>query len=156
VALPINGMSLTALRAAADAKRQPQSNYPIGAKHMSDQAYPKFEGGKNIAMKLPSHVFYQTVAFYKDVLRLPIREEEDSSVIFEFGVQRLWLDRVDHFSQAEIWLELITNDVEAAAGYLDNTGTVRRDEIEPLPEGFDGFWITNPANISHLISRQEE
>jgi hypothetical protein len=31
---------------------------------------------------------------------------------------------------------------------------VRRDEIEPLPEGFKGFWISNPANIIHLISQE--
>ncbi len=123
---------------------------------MPHQVHPKFEGGKNIAMKLPSHVFDQTVAFYKDVLRLPTLEEEDSSVVFEFGAQRLWLDRVDHFSQAEIWLEVITDDVETAAGYLDSTDIVRRDEIELLPEGFDGFWICSPASIIHLISRKEE
>ena len=121
---------------------------------MSVQNHPTFEGGKNIAMKLPSHVFDQTVAFYRDVLSLHILEEDDTSIVFEFGEQNLWLDRVDHFSQAEIWLEIVTDDVEAAADYLNSKGTVRRDEIEPLPEGFDGFWICNPANVIHLVSQK--
>jgi len=53
-------------------------------------------------MKLPPHVFEQTVAFYRDILRLPIAENHEASVVVEFGAQSLWLDRVDHLSQAEI------------------------------------------------------
>jgi hypothetical protein len=47
--------------------------------------------------------------------------------------------------QAELWLELVTDDVPAAARHLVAAGVVRRDEIEPLPEGFEGFWISSPA-----------
>jgi len=28
---------------------------------------------------------------------------------------------------------------------------VRCDAIEPLPEGFQGFWIANSAGIVHLL-----
>jgi hypothetical protein len=31
---------------------------------------------------------------------------------------------------------------------------VRRDEIEPLPESFEGFWITSPASIIHIVAKQ--
>jgi hypothetical protein len=106
-------------------------------------------------MKLPPHVFDQTVAFYRDVLRLPVHEEKATHVIFQFGANRLWLDQTNHFSHAEIWLEITTDNVAAAADYLRGMGTVRRDEIEDLPEGFDGFWICNPANVIHLVSRKE-
>ena len=75
-------------------------------------------------------------------------------VVFDFCDKRLWLDGVDHLSQAEIWLEIQTDDVEAAAAYLDSQGVVRRDEIEPLPEGFQGIWLSNPAGIIHLISQE--
>ncbi len=116
---------------------------------------PQFEGGTNIAMKVPPHLFEQTVAFYRDVLRLPIVEEAEASVVFEFGASRLWVDRVDHLSQAEVWLELATDNVTEASSYLEQYGTIRRDEIEALPEGFEGFWITNPANIIHLVRKKE-
>jgi len=107
-------------------------------------------------MKLPPHLFEQTVSFYKDILRLPVLEEAVASVLFEFGASRLWLDRTDHFSQAELWLEVTTDDVPAAADYLAQEGTARRDEIEALPEGFEGFWISNPANVIHLVSRKQK
>ncbi len=107
-------------------------------------------------MKLPPHLFDQTVAFYKDILRLPVFEEAVTSVVFEFGMNRLWLDREEQFSHTEIWLELTTNDVSAAANYLDSTGVVRRDEIEALPEGFEGFWISSPANVIHLVSQKQK
>jgi len=29
---------------------------------------------------------------------------------------------------------------------------VRCNEIEPLPEGFRGFWIADPAGIVHLVA----
>lgn len=119
---------------------------------MSGRELPRFEGGENIAMKLPPHVFDRTIGFYKDVLRLPLIEENQESVVFRFGSNRLWLDRVDGLSQSEIWLEVVTDDLDAAAGHLETKGTVRRDEIEALPEGFQGFWIGNPADIIHLVT----
>jgi catechol-2,3-dioxygenase len=70
---------------------------------MSGKNQSNFEGGINIAVKLPPHVFDQTVNFYKDVLRLPVIKEESASVVLEFGANRLWLDRAGQFSQAEIW-----------------------------------------------------
>lgn len=118
---------------------------------MSPQSDPTFEGGKNIAMKIPPHVFHQTVSFYQDVLRLPVVKEGDNSIVFKFGANHLWLDKVDHLSQAEIWLEVNTDDIDAAADYLDYPDIKRRDEIENLPEEIDGFWISNPANIIHLV-----
>ena len=64
---------------------------------------------------------------------------------------RLWIDKVSGMSQAEIWLEVITNDTAAATAHLSDAGIVRCDEIEPLPEGSDGFWISSPAQIIHLV-----
>jgi hypothetical protein len=121
---------------------------------MSGKNQPNFEGGINIAMKLPPNVFDQTVSFYKDVLRLPVIEEESASVVLAFGANRLWLDRAGQFNQAEIWLEIFTDDIPAASDHLNRRGVLRRDGIEPLPEEFDGFWICNPADIIHLVSQK--
>lgn len=74
-------------------------------------------------------------------------------MVFEFGEQRLWLDKVDHMSQAEIWLGIRSDNIEVAAEYLKSFGVTRRDEIELLPKGFKGFWINNSAKIIHLISQ---
>jgi hypothetical protein len=63
----------------------------------------------------------------------------------------LWIDRVEGISQAEVWLQVTTEDTQAAAKHLAAEKIVRRDEIEPLPEGFDGFWISSPASIIHLV-----
>jgi hypothetical protein len=35
---------------------------------------------------------------------------------------RLWIDKVPNLSQPDIWLELETNDTEAAASYLKING----------------------------------
>jgi uncharacterized protein (TIGR02246 family) len=118
---------------------------------------PSFVGGRNIALKVPSHVWGATVEFYRDIVGLKVIEQEPTvppSVCFEFGANQLWIDRVDSLSQAEIWLELHTSDVQAAAGHLKSAGIARRDEIEPLSEDFEGFWITSPASIIHLVSNQ--
>jgi hypothetical protein len=39
-----------------------------------------------------------------------------------------------------------------ASVYFRKNSFIRRDEIEPLPDGFKGFWIANPANIIHLVT----
>jgi len=118
----------------------------------------KFTGGRNIAMKVPPHLWEATVQFYRDVADLKVIEHAPTvppSVCFEFGANQLWIDRVEGFSQAEIWLELNASDVQAAASHLKSAGIVRRDEIEPLPEGFEGFWITSPASIIHIVAKPD-
>lgn len=117
---------------------------------------PQFEPGKNLAMKVPPHEFEKTVRFYRDILGFEEIKESQSansySVRFMFGDKILWIDRVETLSQAELWLEIVTDDIQAASEYLGSKGCVRRDEIEPLPQNFKGFWLANPANIIHLVS----
>jgi catechol 2,3-dioxygenase-like lactoylglutathione lyase family enzyme len=118
---------------------------------------PTFTPGKNIAMKVPIHEFDDTVAFYRDILSF---EEIDASppgdidtVTFKFGDKNLWIDKMSGISQAEIWLEVTTDDIEVASEYFKKNSCIRRDEIEPLPKAFNGFWLTNPANIIHLVTQ---
>ncbi|MFH7325697.1 VOC family protein [Desulfurivibrio sp. C05AmB] len=117
---------------------------------------PKYAPGRNIAIKVPPHEFDQTVAFYRDVLGFPELEDPASgsteSVRFRFGDKVLWIDRAPAMSQAEIWLEIETADITAAAAHLGQNQIVRCDAIEPLPASFKGFWLTSPANIVHLLS----
>lgn len=120
---------------------------------------PNFEAGKNIAMKVPVHEYEDAVAFYRDVLRLPPVSDDvpssTESVRFSFGDKVLWIDKVPSLSQAEIWLEVLTDDVDGASQYLEEQGCARRDEIEALPGGFNGFWISSPANIIHLVTDRQ-
>ena len=117
---------------------------------------PDFKPGNNIAMKVPAHEFAATVSFYRDVLGFNQKEalssDSSQSVAFEFGDKNLWIDRTPGLSQAEIWLQVIARDSEQASDYLKTSGCVRCDEIEPLPDGYRGFWIAGPSNIIHLVS----
>lgn len=113
----------------------------------------RFAGGRNIALKVPSHQYDATVQFYRDVLGLKVLQNHPPAVGFEFGSNQLWIDRAGGISQAELWLEIVTEDVAAASAHFEAAGVVRCDEIEPLPEGFNGFWISNPASIIHIVSK---
>ena len=116
----------------------------------------RFSGGANIAIKCPAHTYDQTVAFYRDTLALPLIEEEADGCIFQFGPNRLWLDKVPNLSQPDIWLEIETNDTEAAASFLKVSGAPRRDEVEQLREDFDGFFISAPNGVIHLVIGEQE
>jgi hypothetical protein len=59
-------------------------------------------------------------------------------------------------SQAEIWLEIVTSDIDGAAKLLSGPGIERRAEIEPLPKGFKAFWISSPASVVHLVCKDGE
>lgn len=127
---------------------------------MSSDEPMEFSGGRNIAMKVPPHLWEGTVQFYRDVLGLreiddPVGSEPPSAG-FEFGANRLWIDRVVGVSQAELWLQLTTQDTAAAARRLATAGLARCDEIEPLPEGSSAFWISSPASIVHLVSHPDD
>jgi hypothetical protein len=112
----------------------------------------KFAGGRNIAMKVPPHQYEATVMFYRDVVGLRPLDSHPPFIGFEFGANQLWIDRVPGMSQAELWLELVSDDVPTASEHLAAAGVVRCDEIEALPEEFKGFWISNPASIVHIVS----
>ena len=99
-------------------------------------------------------VFAFSVALFSSPM--PLIEEEADGCIFQFGPNRLWIDRVPNLSHPDIWLELETNDTEAAASYLKINGVPRRDEVEQLREDFDGFWISDPAGVIHLVVGDEE
>jgi catechol 2,3-dioxygenase-like lactoylglutathione lyase family enzyme len=116
----------------------------------------KFAPGRNIAMKVPPHQYDATVAFYRDVLGLKEITAHAPAVGFEFGAKNLWIDRVPGMSQAETWLEVVTDDIAAASEHLKAAGIARCDEIEPLPKDFQAFWISSPASIIHLVCKDDE
>lgn len=109
------------------------------------------EGGINIAMKVPTHQYEATVAFYRDTLGLEPITDKGSAIGFIHGPNRLWIDEVKGFSQAEVWLELFTPSFPEAARRLGAAGVVRNDAIEELGPGFRGGWFFNPAGIVHLV-----
>lgn len=115
-------------------------------------AEPLFRGGRNMALKIPSHQFDATLAFYRDTLGMTIETMPGGTPVVQFGAMRLWLDRSDTVSQAELWLELTTENAAEAGKALEAAGVTRCDQIEPLPKGFRGFWVMSPVNIVHLVA----
>ena len=118
---------------------------------MTETSPPRFAAGSNLAMKVPAPLYDQTVAFYRDTLALPLLKDLPDGTIFAFGAMKLYIDRCPQMSQAEIWLQVTSSDTAAAAEHLATAGVARCDAIEPLPAGFDGFWISSTAGIIHLI-----
>ncbi len=107
-------------------------------------------GGINIAMKVPAHQYDETVRFYRDIIGLkPV--DKPPHIGFHLGPNQLWIDRTEALSQAEVWLELFTDDFAQAERHLNEARVVRCDPIETLGEGFRGGWITSPAQIIHLV-----
>lgn len=74
----------------------------------------------------------------------------------EFGPIRLWLDPTSQRALPEVWLEVVTDDLDAAASYLAQRGVPRRDAVEPLPDGLPGFWISSPAGVIHLVCESRQ
>ena len=111
----------------------------------------KITGGINIAMKVPPHQYEATIAFYRDVVGLKPFTDKAPAIGFELGPNRLWIDEAPMLSQAEVWLELFPDDFAVSADHLAEAGIVRCDAVEPLGEGFRGFWIANPACIVHMV-----
>ncbi len=117
---------------------------------MTDKA--EFQGGANVAMKLPERLYDETLAFYRDTLGLDVEYQDEDGARIAFGPIRLYLDRLPLQSQTDIWLELVTPDTKAARAHLDAKGTTVCNEVEALPEGFDGFWIASPSGTIHLVA----
>ena len=113
------------------------------------------KGGIDIALKVPSHQYQQTIEFYRDTLGMKEITDKPPAMGFAFGPNRLWIDEAPALSQAEIWLELFTPNFAQTEKQLKEEGVVRCDAVEPLPEGFKGGWIMSPCNIVHMVREPE-
>ena len=119
---------------------------------------PKFEGGINIAIKIPKSKYEKTVAFYRDVLKLEVLEKPIVNPTIsrthqvKFGGNVVWLDCVDNYTHSETWLELNTDDVDYAAQYLKLKGVETCDELEEIPN--DMHWIMDPAGTVFILSKR--
>ncbi len=82
-------------------------------------------GGINIAMKVPPHQYQATIAFYRDLVGLKPFTAKAPAIGFELGPNRLWIDEAPMLSQAEVWLELFTDDFSKAATHFAEAGVVR-------------------------------
>ena len=117
-----------------------------------------FEGGVNIAIKIPKSKYEQTVAFYRDILKLEVKEKPIKNPTVsrthevKFGGNTVWLDCVDNYTHSETWLELKTPDVEKATEYLASKGVNTCDEIEEIPE--DMHWIMDPAGTVFILAKK--
>ena len=107
--------------------------------------------GKNLAIKVPQWKWAETVAFYRDRVGLPVRRETEATVAFGFGDMTLWIDRVPAQSQVDVWLELFSDDPDAA---LDRLQGPQRDELEPL-DGVEGHWTSDPAGVVLLVRKSD-
>lgn len=120
----------------------------------------KLSGGRNIALKIPDHLYLQTLRFYRDVLKLTPDVKQDGQVCFEFGETEpkstLWLDRTEATARPDVWLEIKTADLDATRAYLISEGLVVPEKLEKLPKGFPGFWVVDPAGLVLLVSLHGE
>lgn len=120
--------------------------------------HTKFEAGINIAIKIPKSKYDQTVAFYRDILKLPVEEKAiDHPTVSQthevkFGNNIIWLDCVDNYTHSETWLQLTVPDVSEATQYLQSNGVETCDEIEELPENM--HWITDPAGTVFNVQQK--
>lgn len=115
---------------------------------------PEFAAGRNVAMRLPLRHFDETLAFYRDILGLPVEERSEGATV-TFGPMRLHLDRLPLQSQTDIWLEIVSPDTPAARAWLSAQGVGFCPEVEALPEGYDGFWISSPSSTIHIVNAPE-
>ncbi|MBB5079162.1 VOC family protein [Nonomuraea endophytica] len=119
-----------------------------------------YTAGLNIAMKIPKAQYEATVAFYRDTLGFEVKEEDvgyaptvATTHSVKFGPNTLWLDRVDNYSHPDLWLQLHTDDLDAATAELAEVGVHPCDEVEPLENlATRTHWIKNPAGVVHLLA----
>ncbi|MDO9372793.1 MAG: hypothetical protein Q7T76_00175 [Ferruginibacter sp.] len=116
----------------------------------------QFNGGMNIAIKIPKSKYEQTVQFYRDILKLVVEEKPITNPTVsrthevKFGANIIWLDCVDNYTHSEVLLDLKTNDVPAATAYLKSNNIDTVDELEEIPA--EMHWIMDPAGTPFILN----
>jgi catechol 2,3-dioxygenase-like lactoylglutathione lyase family enzyme len=106
--------------------------------------------GKNIAIKVPSFRYDETVSFYREGLGLKVVKQMKMSTGFSFGDMTLWIDNVPQQSQVDVWLETFSDALQEDMVSLRSRGTPVRDELEIL-DGVNGHWVSDPAGTVVLV-----
>eukprot|EP01063_Lacrimia_lanifica_P022914 TRINITY_DN3041_c1_g2_i1.p2 TRINITY_DN3041_c1_g2~~TRINITY_DN3041_c1_g2_i1.p2 ORF type:complete len:383 (+),score=149.82 TRINITY_DN3041_c1_g2_i1:107-1255(+) len=111
-----------------------------------------FTGGRNIALKCPPTKYESTVEFYRVTLGMEIVHYCRSCCKLRWNdTMFMWIDCVDTCATVT-WLEVATASTAAAKAYLKGRKKVSlRPEVEALPPGVDGFWVSPPNDMVHLI-----
>ncbi|WP_130735464.1 VOC family protein [Flavobacterium sp. J27] len=118
----------------------------------------KFNGGINIAIKIPKSKYEETVKFYREILKFEVTEKEINNPTVskthevKFGNNIIWLDCVDNYTHSETWLELKTPNVEKATEYLKSNGIETCDELEEIPK--ENHWIMDPAGTVFIVGKE--
>jgi hypothetical protein len=138
-----------------------KDNFAVYSSHLpvikTNTMDANFVGGVNIAIKIPKSKYEPTVTFYRDILKLPVEEKPITNPTVsrthevKFGPNTVWLDCVDNYTHSEVWLDLKTNDVDAATDYLLSKGINTVDELEEIPK--DMHWIMDPAGTVLILNR---
>ncbi len=101
----------------------------------------RFAGGRNIALKVPLHQYEATVQFYRDVLGLKVLENHLPAVASNSDrTNSGWIQGPASARRNFGWRSLPTM---SRPPQRISRPRVSCDEIEPLPQGFDGFWIAS-------------
>jgi len=108
-------------------------------------------GGNNIALKVPSYCYDQTLSFYRDTLGLRFVREELGSPGFEFGSDTLWIDHVPRYPKSDVWLQVFADEIDGAAELMRSHGVPLREEVEPYDDVL-GFWISDPSGTIIRLS----
>ena len=129
----------------------PASHAPTGHRGKIDGC--DFKGGCNIAIKCPATKYLSTVAFYRETLGLPILHYCPSCSKIKWSeTTSLWIDCLPSLTSHSVWLEINTSSTEAARSYLKGRKRVSmRPDVEIIPPGVDGFWVSPPNDMVHLI-----
>jgi len=69
---------------------------------------------------------------------------------FEFGVMTLWIDRVPHQRQTDVWIELFDAAPTAALASLCSP---QREKLEAL-NGVTAHWASDPAGTIILLRKE--
>lgn len=105
-------------------------------------------------MKVPVRDYEAVLDFYTKTLGFDVIDADEQGSVINFGAMRLNIDRVPSQSQTDVWFQIQTQDTAAAKADLTAKGITICDEVEELPDGFDGFWIAAPNGTIHLIDAE--
>ena len=114
-----------------------------------------FFGGENISLRVPDRLFDQAIEFYCKTLGLEAQLVDSDTGKVQYGPSVLWLDRCKEVDRCEVRLEIRTPDTTSARTHLQEAG-VQLFNSEPLPEGYNGFWIRSPLGNVVLVSAASE
>ncbi len=109
------------------------------------------ETAERLEVNLPADAYNEDVAFYRDVIGLPILTQDEYCTVFKCDSIDLQLNRAEELELPNAWMSIHGANQGSAQ---DSSPTIPASKAAEIMEDFDGYWVSDLTGLIKLVKSE--